>query len=637
MTKRVTHWYVGTMFVFAMAAGFQDGVPNTARVQAMAAAFPVGPFDGTVSFDVPHAATAIGRWAVVRRDRAVAPRWSAERQMLFAGDVRLHNRRELGGALDVTACLDDLSDLELAWRAYLAWGIEAPRHLIGDFAFAVWDERRRALFATRDGLGVRPLYYTILSDGVAVASDVRQLLPLIRRPRDDVNPEALLGRFLPERRRQGTTFFRSISLLQPGHSLFIEEGRSWESRHWDPSVVPRNDSYADNCAQLLQLFRGAVRARLESDAPIVAHSSGGFDSSTIVMACRDVHLQESGLGPIIMASALTPGFSCDDSRYMEAIAAEVPFEQVTWSATEGSGSGLPEISLSDPVFRRGPGGGPRRDLEVANEVGAKVLLSGMYGDEVLFAGGIHLDMFLRRRWAELLRETVIRRDALGRGGWMLLESALGILPPAVALRARKAWLGRKRQAPDWFGPVLQSLSLEGIKCKPGSTKSWPSHVAYDLWERLTGNEAATALDGVVRYGSEAGIEMRLPYADIRIVEHLMTIPWDQRFPRGHLRRIGRDALGPLLPNVFMARRGQASWSAVFEKNASRASPSIAGILEDGTWRSAPFVDRSKARGLLRSAGMQVTHNPVNSWNLLLELAGIECWLRRLFCYNPAAR
>lgn len=637
MTKTVTHCLRCTMFVFAMAAGFQDGVPNTARVQAMAAGFPVCPSDGTVGFDVPHAATAIGRWAVVRRDRWVAPRWSAERQILLAGDVRLHNRRELGEALDVSACLDDLSDLDLAWRAYLAWGIEAPRHLIGDFAFAVWDEKRRTLFATRDPLGVRPLHYTVLSDGVAVASDVRQLLPLIRRPYDDVNPEALLGRFLPERRGPGTTFFRSIWLLQPGHSLFIEEGRSRESRHWDPSVATRNDSYADNCAHLLHLFREAVRSRLESDAPLVAHSSGGFDSSTIVMACRDVHLQESGLAPIILASALTPGFSCDDSRYMEAVGAEVPFEQVTWNATEESGSGLPEVSLSDPLFRRGPGGGPRRDLEVANQVEAKVLLSGMYGDEVLFSGGIHLDMFRRRRWGELLRETVIRRDALGRGGWMLLESTFGMLPPPVALRARRAWLGQTRQAPHWFGPVLEALSLEGHKRNPGSTRLWPSHVAYDLWERLTGNEATRALDGVVLYGTEAGIEMRLPYADIRLVELLMTIPWEQRFPRGHLRRIGRDALGPLLPDVFATRRGQASWSAVFEKNASRASPWIAGILKDATWRSAPFIDRAKARGLLRGAENPVSQNEGHSWTLLLDLAGIEYWLRRLFCYNPPAR
>ena len=72
----------------------------------------------------------------------------------------------------------DPADLELARLAYLKWGRDVCNHLVGDFAFCVWDERERVLFAVRDHLGLRPLYHQVTSDGVVLASDFRQILRL---------------------------------------------------------------------------------------------------------------------------------------------------------------------------------------------------------------------------------------------------------------------------------------------------------------------------------------------------------------------------------------------------------------------------------------------------------------------------
>jgi asparagine synthetase B (glutamine-hydrolysing) len=389
---------------------------------------------------------------------------------------------------------------------------------------------------------------------------------------------------------------------------------------------------------LAHLFCRAVRDRLDSDYPLVAHSSGGFDASTILMASAEVYGEEPSRQPLVMASALAPGFGCDDERFMDEITAKVPFEHVIWNAVNPAP--MPQVletPMIHPGFRRGAGGGPRRDLELATERGARVLLGGTYGDEVLFAGGVHLDMFRGGRWGELFRETLLLRDPRGRGGHMLMESMLGVLPPPLALRVRKKLFQRPPGNPAWFGPVLEKLGATRRQGTRQAAVSWPSHVAQTLWSQLTGARVTEVLDSIILYATEAGLEMRLPFADVRLVQHLLTVPWEQRFPRGHLRRFGRDALGPLLPAAFSTRVGQADWRPVFVANAKRAASFIARVLYDNPWHSAPFVDRHKARGLFHEVSKINGVAPPNTWTLLLELVGLECWLRGLFCYNPPAR
>ena len=137
--------------------------------------------------------SCVGRWST--QDRRVAPIWDAERQLLFVGDVRLYNRGALSRALDIGGTTGDVSDAEIAWRAYLRWGEDSPKHLVGDFAFAVWDERRRSVFAARDHFGIRPLYYSVDSRRAFVASDVRQLLAVTPQPAANIDAQAILERF----------------------------------------------------------------------------------------------------------------------------------------------------------------------------------------------------------------------------------------------------------------------------------------------------------------------------------------------------------------------------------------------------------------------------------------------------------
>lgn len=594
-------------------------------------ASPAPPSDGVRIVDSTLASAGVGRWVVVGRDRAAEPTWDADRDLLFAGDVRLYNRPELAASLDVRQPLDAVSDLELARLAYLKWGYDSPRFLVGDFAFAAWSDRERALFAARDQFGMRPLYYSSLADGFVVASHVCQILALVDRPTDRVSAHQVLDLFTLQTSDPKRSFFEGIKRVRPGHHLIARMGRIDEARYWRPQVEPdHSTSYADNCELLRTAFRRAVRDRLESDHPIVAHSSGGFDSSTILVAADDVYRAERERPPLVMASATAPGFEADESHYMDAVAARVSFEGIRWNVVDSTPVAFPGLRPSGPVLRTGMAGGGCRDLTIAHERGARVLISGFLGDDVWYAAGVLRDFVRHGQLLPVFR--YLRRAGLGWSGLRpLFYAGLGLLPPPIAVVVADKLQRRKFNPgpPGWMGPALQALYPPDPEPIDPPPLVGQSHLSCGLWSVFTHPRREAAIEAMIDYGVQDGIEVRLPYADVRLLECVLRIPWEQRDPRGHHRRTGRDALGPLLPPEFAARNEQSSWTPVWDATARRTLISLAPFIRQGPWASAAFVDRGIARGRLESLLANGADADYLTLLLVLQIGALEAWLRTL--------
>src|SRR5262249_1450136 len=114
------------------------------------------------------------------------------------------------------------SDTEVILRAYQKWGISCLEHLRGMFAFALCDERQQALFWARDGIGIKPFYYTQRQDHLYFASEVKALLPFVHSI--STNLEALKEYLSFQFCFQGKTLFNEIAELQPGHYLIWKNG-----------------------------------------------------------------------------------------------------------------------------------------------------------------------------------------------------------------------------------------------------------------------------------------------------------------------------------------------------------------------------------------------------------------------------
>ena len=212
--------------------------------------------------------------------------------LALAVDARFDDRDTLCDALGVPPPERAAArDGDLLLRAYARWGRDCPHHLLGDYAFAVWDARRRVLFCARDHIGVRPFYYAVTPGGFLFASAVEAVLaaPGV----SDALDETVVATFLtdPHTFSRTRTFFEAVRKLPPGHTLTVAGGDVRTEQYWRPEDVPRARPAADDATAeaFLDLYARAVRDRLRGAAdPVGTHLSGGLDSSSVaVLATRN--------------------------------------------------------------------------------------------------------------------------------------------------------------------------------------------------------------------------------------------------------------------------------------------------------------------------------------------------------------
>ena len=213
----------------------------------------------------------------------------------------------------------------------------------------------------------------------------------------------------------------------------------------------------------------------------------------------------------------------------------------------------------------------------------------------------------------------------------------GVLPPALALRALQRIDGRAwHRVPKWMGPELRArwplppeeLDLDGV--------DWPSHLACDLWSRIAGPRTGAVIDVTVLYGSEEGIEVRLPYLDVRLAEKLLAVPWQARLPHGGHNPLGRESLRSVLPDEF-SRRKRGSWIQVWVLSALRTLPAVGRILSDGTWLSAPYVDITEARTMFSRVIAQGESADPEELFCVSRFGALEAWLRQVFRYDAGRK
>lgn len=212
---------------------------------------------------------------------ASAPFRDAEAGLVIVADARIDNRLELAGQLDINE-YQQRNDAEFILRAYGKWGEACVEHLLGDFAFAIWDERSHTLFCARDSFGVRPFYYSLSSHRFIFSSTILSLLQsgeLSRELNEEYIADSLAGLTLAG----DATVYKEIAALPAAHSLTIREGRLLLRCNWQPDITRRivfrrEEEYVE---RYRELFTEAVRCRLESNGNVASLLSGGLDSGSI--------------------------------------------------------------------------------------------------------------------------------------------------------------------------------------------------------------------------------------------------------------------------------------------------------------------------------------------------------------------
>ncbi len=555
-------------------------------------------------------------------------------EVVVTADVRLDNRAELMSTLGlVHRAADGVSDGELVLRAWERWGKECPAHLLGDFAFALWDARRRVLFCARDPAGVKPFYYHLGSRVVAVASETKALLavPDVPRRLDEIRIAACLVPGLDDR---AATFYEGILRLPAGHCLTVTTGGAAARAYWqlDPTRELRPASDAEYAEQFRELFTDAVRWRLRSVSPAAAALSGGLDSSSVVCVARAVQ-EAAGTGPLATYTARFPTIPrCDEGAYVAAVEAQgglaprhLPGDTLD---PLGDLEGLP--GREDETFHA-PGYYMHGALyRAARSDGARVFLEGTGGDLVVSHGTGYLhDLARQGRWLALGREVQQLSRSFQRPSWRTLRGVAGAVAPPLFRRAWRHLRYRGFLAP----PLIRADFARRIHLNERLRAAAPhwsggnvEGARHEHWRLLTSARLAAILETVAALGATAGVDVRDPFLDRRVMEFCLALPASQKIRQGRTRVVARHALGSLLPPEIRDRPGKAPLDLMLGSAlAVYGRERLGRLMKEALSVLAPYVPADSIRRAHRGYLHRGAPTDVRR---VWRLAMLTLWLRR---------
>ena len=276
-------------------------------------------------------------------------------------------------------------DTEVILKAYAEWGADAPKHLLGMFAFAIWDMRHKTLFLARDRMGIKPLYYAQTGNSLRFASNTQALLTTTGID-TSLDPLAIHNLFslhavVPAPR----TVLKGIRKLPPAHSLTIHaDGRQELQRYWNlvarRPAEPRSEP--EWIAAIHEALKTAVRRRNNiADVPVGVLLSGGLDSSLLVGLLAEIGIQD--IRTFTIGFDDQPEEKGSEYEYSDAVVERFqPTHHKFHIPNEHTLLRLPEAvaNMAEPMFGQDAIGFYLLSEQVSKHV--KVVQSGQGADEV---------------------------------------------------------------------------------------------------------------------------------------------------------------------------------------------------------------------------------------------------------------
>jgi asparagine synthase (glutamine-hydrolysing) len=511
------------------------------------------------------------------------PEGDAVGPLRITADARLDNREELISILGLgDAPPAQIPDSRLILAAYLKWGEDSPAHLLGDFAFAIWDRRTRTLFCARDQFGVKPFYYCEANHRFAFCSCVDGLLQLAWVPRR-LNEQRLASHLTTFYGDTAATFYAGILRLPPAHSLRVNQRGLRLARYWklDPGVETRRAADGEYIEEFKSIFRESVKARLRTSGTPGSMLSGGLDSSSI--AAMAGHLMaEAGRGPLATFSAVFDEVPRSNERtFIEASVRKCGFAPSFLEADRCNPFQAPaelartqaEVHDAGNMFLNWGLYG------LARQRGVRVMLDGFDGDTTISHGTAYLSELARAaRWIELARlvpavAALYGNSAPGMfwkylwrdGLWPRLPAPAQRVCRGVARRLRS--VGRAHYEPccvlnqnfaDRIGVGKYRQSLRDPALPPLQTEKALHHQKFML-----GIMPAT-LEMLEQTAAPFGVEVRFPFWDRRLIEFCLGLPPQFKIRDGCTRWIMRRAMEGLLPAEVQWRREKSDMSHSFK-------------------------------------------------------------------------
>ncbi|MBO9565881.1 MAG: asparagine synthase (glutamine-hydrolyzing) [Niastella sp.] len=480
--------------------------------------------------------------------------------IVYNGEI--YNYREIKDTLEQQGYrFRSQSDTEVILAAYDAWGTDCLLQFDGMFAFAIWDEQKRQLFAARDRFGEKPFFYYVNREQFFFASEMKALwaLGIGKEMNEQMLFNYLTLGYVQNPKDAGETFYKNIRKLPARHFLLYEarkEAMTLQS-YWDidlDNTVAIDDKAA--AEQLRELLSLSVNRRLRSDVPVGTSLSGGLDSAS-VLAC--IHQAAERPASLQSFSAVFPGFVRDESAQIGLTANQFgvanhqvqpgvdhllqDFERVCYHQEEPFQSA--SIAAQFGVFA------------LAKEHGVTVLLDGQGADEILGGYSKYYPWYWRELYRQnkpLLRNELQQVAEAGHGNLWGWQHKLAARLPHFA----ETYLVRQRERQQRRHADLNSGFVDAY----GISYYDMPHVPT-LNGALYYNAFLNGLEELLRYADRNsmahGREVRLPFLFHELVAFVFSLPAGYKIRDGYTKWVLRKSMEQALPPSIVWRKDKVGF------------------------------------------------------------------------------
>lgn len=473
------------------------------------------------------------------------------------------------------------SDTEVLLHAYLEWKTDAFARLNGIFAFAIWEKRERRLTLCRDRLGVKPLFFAPIRNGLTFGSTIDTVLchPEIEPALDEDGLRTLL--LLGPARPPESGVFRQIKSLLPGHFAVLTPENFTDHVYWQLEAHEHEDDLPTTIERTHTLICDAARRQLVSDVPLACFLSGGLDSSILSMLAtkdyaargetlhtwsvdyrdNDKYFTKSIFQPNSDDSYIDQMVDFLGTHHHRVVLEPEALCAALLPATDARAlPGMADVDSSLLLF-----------CAAVKRGGTTVCLSGECADE-LFGG---------YPWYH--REEILFEDTFPWSRSVGLR--LGLLTPDAVRNGEEFVRQHYRDTCD-RAPKLSSDDKKAARMR----EMFVLNLDWFM---------ATLLDRKDRMSMYSGLEVRVPFCDHRIVEYAYNMPWDFKSLEGREKGIVRRAFVDELPKEIVYRK-KSPYPKTFHPVYTRlCADYVRRIFEDNTSVTASLFDRNAVQKLMQ--------------------------------------
>lgn len=525
------------------------------------------------------------------------PLFDKDKGLIITADAIIDNRGELLAAFNISKELKKaITDSALILLAYDKWGKECPRYLVGDFAFAIWDEKKKELFCVRDHTGTRTFYYYHSENIFAFCTIIKPLFVMFHT-KISLNEKWITDFLaLPLILHQcecGETIYENIYELPPATSMTINARRIIREIYWNPLNDIKLLQLKDDKAyeeQFRKVFFEAVKCRLRSAGEVGIMLSGGMDSGSVAcvaakqLAKQDERLKAYSSIPMRgYVSEFNKYVITDESEYIEEIKHENGNIDLKYCRSEGKNP-IKDVQYSLKIFEQ-----PHKIIEnmfwrneilnIAAQENCKVILNGQSGNYTVSYGDFITEMvtlFGNKKILNMINEI----DAFSKSHKMsrkkLIKAVVTAIIPYDLKRVINVNIRKNAR-------VFDSNLVDKKLAEKWNVRDRYLKKGYfsEVQRFYNTNEAKRFVVDPVMFSHIASIECKAslaygmverdPTRDKRLIEFCLSLPSNQFVSNGQDRYLIRRALKGILPdkirlNIFTRGYQSADWVQRLEEN-----------------------------------------------------------------------